>query len=641
MEPLKLRAGPLSLVYQPERLFLRYINYQGREALRGVYPALRDRHWGTPPPVVSSLKLDREPDSFRLSLKAGWRVNEIDFRSEVQLAGETDGTIVYQFEGTARSVFQKARLGFCVLHGHQCAGQPCRVEHADGSAEEGRFPAEISPHQPFFDIRAVTHPLGAGMEMETRMEGDIFEMEDQRNWTDASFKTYCTPHRLPSPVELKPGDKVAQTITIRLKGSDDRLDFAAAEKQPDIIIHVDGAAAKPLPAIGLCWPPGETEALTEKERARLKALRLSHLRLDLPLANPGWEKLAAAPLKEAGALELPLELALTAGEDGERQISALAERLAAASAKVCRWILFPAGGKKDLENWVKTIRTAADKTGLGGTIGTGARGDFAELNRRRPSPENLDFICYGVCPQVHVSDNESMVETLAVQEQTVENARRFTNGLPVAVTPVMLTRLKHLPLSRDEKKLSAGSLPPGADARQVSLFGAAWTAGSLKALAESGAASATYHGARGWTGVMERQEGSPAPELFPSRPGGVFPLYHVFAAAGEFRGGEVLPAASSRPWETACLVLKSDKRIRILAVNYRRQEKKLRIKCPGNPKSVEILNLTETTKAAAMTAPEAFRNDKTACSLAVPGELHLTLAPHALAQVDCHQKEPS
>ena len=32
--------------------------------------------------------------------------------------------------------------------------------------------------------------------------GETFEMEDQRNWTDASFKTYCTPLSLPYPIKI-------------------------------------------------------------------------------------------------------------------------------------------------------------------------------------------------------------------------------------------------------------------------------------------------------------------------------------------------------------------------------------------------------------------------------------------------------
>jgi hypothetical protein len=32
-----------------------------------------------------------------------------------------------------------------------------------------------------------------------RMEGDTYETEDQRNWTDASYKTYVRPLPCPGP----------------------------------------------------------------------------------------------------------------------------------------------------------------------------------------------------------------------------------------------------------------------------------------------------------------------------------------------------------------------------------------------------------------------------------------------------------
>ena len=41
------------------------------------------------------------------------------------------------------------------------------------------------------------------------MEGETFETEDQRNWSDASFKTYGTPLHLPFPVEVEEGTRVA------------------------------------------------------------------------------------------------------------------------------------------------------------------------------------------------------------------------------------------------------------------------------------------------------------------------------------------------------------------------------------------------------------------------------------------------
>ncbi len=81
----------------------------------------------------------------------------------------------------------------------------------------------------------------------------------------------------------------------------------------------------------------------------------------------------------------------------------------------------------------------------------------------------------------------------------------------------------------------------------MSLFGAAWTLGALKRLAESVTASVTCFAPTGWRGVMETEAGSPLPEQFPSLPGAVFPLYHVLAEVGEFAAGEIISLSSSDP----------------------------------------------------------------------------------------------
>ena len=51
-------------------------------------------------------------------------------------------------------------------------------------------------------MRAITHSVRPGVRAECRMEGDTFEMEDQRNWSDASYKTYVRPLALPWPYML-------------------------------------------------------------------------------------------------------------------------------------------------------------------------------------------------------------------------------------------------------------------------------------------------------------------------------------------------------------------------------------------------------------------------------------------------------
>ena len=91
------------------------------------------------------------------------------------LTGTPEGTISFEFDGTAESDFRRNRIGICVLHPIlECAGKPCSIEKPDGTLEPGVFPEAISPHQPFRQIRAISHEPIPGVRAEVRFEGDVF-----------------------------------------------------------------------------------------------------------------------------------------------------------------------------------------------------------------------------------------------------------------------------------------------------------------------------------------------------------------------------------------------------------------------------------------------------------------------------------
>ena len=71
-------------------------------------------------------------------------------------------------------------------------------------------------------MESIAHATPGGGEITIRFEGDLFEMEDQRNWTDASYKTYSTPLRLPYPAPISEGDRVWQRVTIEATGGEQR-----------------------------------------------------------------------------------------------------------------------------------------------------------------------------------------------------------------------------------------------------------------------------------------------------------------------------------------------------------------------------------------------------------------------------------
>ena len=46
-ERIQLREGALSMVFEPQLGFLRYMTYGGKEIFRRVYAAVRDPNWYT------------------------------------------------------------------------------------------------------------------------------------------------------------------------------------------------------------------------------------------------------------------------------------------------------------------------------------------------------------------------------------------------------------------------------------------------------------------------------------------------------------------------------------------------------------------------------------------------------------------
>ena len=170
-------------------------------------------------------------------------------------------------------------------------------------------------------------------------------------------------------------------------------------------------------------------------------------------------------------------------------------------------------------------------------------------------------------PQMHASDDTSLIETLTAIPQPVRSARHYFDNLPVVVSPVTLKPRFNAVATETECVPSPDQLPPQVDVRQLTLFGAAWTLGAVKRLAESKAASVTIFETTGWCGVMETEAGTPLPEQFPSLPGAVFPLYHVLADVAEFVGGDMVEVRSSDPLKVEAVLLQRDGRQTLLLAN--------------------------------------------------------------------------
>jgi hypothetical protein len=385
------------------------------------------------------------------------------------------------------------------------------------------------------------------MQAEVRFEGDVFEMEDQRNWSDASFKTYGPPIREPMTRTIEKGTKVRHAVTVSLQGAQKKILPVLQGRAPQVSISTTPVFSKP--AIGL-RQPGDGQPLTPKEIERLKRLRLSHLRVDLPLRKGDFAETLSRAANEAAQLETSLQAAVILSEDGVAELDWLATEVGKLQPKVSHWLIFHENQTVTGDTWVRLAWQKLGALGSNVLVAAGTQKHFAEFNRNRPPEGTTALPCYSMTPQVHVFDNLNLVENLGGQAITVESTQQFCPQ-PVVISPITLRSRFHYYPETDEPQ---NWLPPDVDPRQMSLFGAGWTLGSLARLSTCGNVhSLTYYETTGWRGVMERENGSPMPELFPSIPGGVFPMYHVFADMAEFN--RLYPTHSRHPLEIESLTL--------------------------------------------------------------------------------------
>jgi len=595
-----LRAGPLSLEFVDGAL--RYLRLGSREILRGIYAAVRDSRWNTIPHRLSDLRIETAGDSFTLSFLAECRLKEIDFVWKGAARGDSTGRVRFSMDGEARSRFLRNRIGLCVLHPlRECAGRPVTVEEVDGAVAAGTFPRYVQPHQPFKNIRALTHEVVPGLRATVRLEGDVFEMEDQRNWADGSYKTYSTPLELPYPAAIEAGTRIAQSLTLTLEGPTPRPSRVAS----GIVLSLGDSPPAPVPCLGLSVA-SHGRSLHPAEAARLKTLAPAHLRVDLRPSRPGFRKDLARAAAEARALGSSLEVAVHLGDAPGHELKSLLEAAGRVRPRVTRWLILQDREGIPTEACVALARKALHSLHPPALLGTGTDGDYVELNRDRP-PAGTDLLCYSVNPQVHASDDRTLVENLEGLASTVEAGRRIAGKRRLAITPVTL-------------KPRADPFP--ADPRQASLFGAGWTVGSLGALCQRGVHSITFYETTGRRGVVDNARGS------------VFPLYHVLADAAEFAGGIVLPVKCTEPLAVAGVAFRLGAKSRVLLANLGPETRTVRLEGFRWPAHVWLKSLDEKSVKGAIASPVRFRAAPSRRVDSSGRSVELTLRPYSFVRLD-------
>jgi D-apionolactonase len=450
-DDVALRAGPLSAVLSAADLV--EVRWGSLDVCARIQVTVRDPAWGTVPPVLRRRHVDRNDDRFTVSLEAVHEAGPLAFAWSGTVEGRADGRLSFAIDGIAERDFVYRRIGICALHPWRSYVGAAYRASSEAGPVEGVFPLEIAP-QPLRDGRY--HPMvEAFSELHVRFpegSGAVFafggtpvELEDQRNWTDASFKSYPTPLADSEPRPIRQGARVVHRLDLRMQGPPPGL--PGPDDRDLTAVRIGGFTGRRMPGIGLIAP-----AVTDLA---------AHLRVEVhPARND------PAALGEAAA-GIPLELVVLLEDDTLDGLEAM--RASLHGLRIARLLVHRASGAAIGSGLVGATRAAlgdaiADDVAVVG----GTSSFFSELNRAVPDVDGMDAVAFGVSPQVHASDERSIMETLEIQGQVARQASELAGGVPVVVSPITL------------------------EDHGGSAFADAWTVGSVAELAAAGAASLTY-----------------------------------------------------------------------------------------------------------------------------------------------------
>ena len=625
-----LTAGPLTAELDAGNL--RYIRFGGREAIRAISYVVRDQYWGTFNPRIEDFEVAETAEGFTVTYLGTCEGEGQVFRYRARITGASDGSLKFEALGTPATDFLTNRTGFVVLHPVAgVAGHPVAVEEVGGQLIDTVFPAEIDPKQPIMDIRALTHEVAPGLSVVCTMTGDTFEMEDQRNWTDASYKTYVRPLDLPFPYTLKAGEEIQQAVTLDFQGN---APAAAAAGSGAITVSL-GASEGRVPEFGMAVEAQQVEAaLRQSDRLAGLAPRFLSCFLDAR-KDYGAELLSnLKALAETLGAEAALEVVVPGEAPPEQELGAVAALAEAAGLRPASVAVAPAGDlgfvmpgsvfpdTKEFDDLFAAARGAFPEARIGG----GNFVYFTELNRKRPRFEALDFVCHGTCAIVHAADDRSVTESLEALPYVIQSGRALFGARHYRIGPGSI----------GSRTSPFGNEPPAnpdagrvtmtrADPRQRGLLGAAWHLGYGARMAEGGVDSVILGAPLGAFGLIHQKMDYAQPWY--DEAGGFYPAFHVLRGLYAASGAERLATEVSAPRDLQVLAFLVEGRAQLWLANLSGETQRVEID-GADLEAASVCVLDEESFERCAADPAGFETSPRRASGS-----GLDLAPYAVARI--------
>jgi hypothetical protein len=546
-EPLpenrQFSAGALTLHISDGAV--RRLCWHGVEVVRGIACPIRDANWATCVSVLAEESVIETPDGFEV--RQVRLVANDALRVEMVFKASADGAFQAVSEISVCREFITNRAGFTLLHPLQhVAGTPLSVAHPDGLVTVSEFPLLISPHQVADNISGLRHAVN-GIDVDITFHGEIFEMEDQRNWSDASFKTYCRPLSLPRPYRLHTGETHRQEIAIRFQGTPTKSPGASASA--GAVLEWRDAAGT-VPRLAVTMEDGTLPDVGARSLCRLLKPAILQLRVTPQTAAAVCE--SAKALSVTSPVEIELEIVVPSTDDPQTALARVAADCKRASLAVARVLALPESYLQSYQpggpwpagpapqDLVPHARAAFRDAG----IGSGVLTYFPELNRCRSGP--CDYVTHGSTAVTHAADDWSVLESLEGLSHIFKSGRALSEERDYRLGLVAIGMRSNPYGSGVVENVQQNRVAmAGADPRQRGLFAAAWAVGAVAATEGHRVSSLALSALVGPFGAIYRREAWAQPGYQENRTVMVYPIFHVLRFMSAMGGATRLSMRSA------------------------------------------------------------------------------------------------
>ena len=222
-------------------------------------------------------------------------------------------------------------------------------------------------------------------------------------------------------------------------------------------------------------------------------------------------------------------------------------------------------------------------------------------------------VSYSIVPTVHSADTETIFKTLYTQRESIEFAQKYL-APQVFISPITFSTRGNPETghSRDER-INFANLEAASRIRTIE--GAAWTLGSIFALASAGAFSGSWHELFGESGVIYSQNGATK----------FSPTFHALSALGAHHSHQITIATSL---DNSWVAFENRETKGILVASLRPWSLEITAKVLAGYKSIQSLRSDECERASQIMDWWSYAE-----TTPISADFPLTLAPFEIALI--------